>query len=369
MTTRKLISIVTPCYNEEDNVETTYTTARKIMEEQLGEYEYEHIFSDNASTDRTVELLARIAEEDKRVKVVVNLRNIGPFRKNFHALKHTRGDAVLVMLPADLQDPPELIPELVRHWEDGYKVVFGLRAKREEAWWLADCEKYIIAWWNSCRRSASPRMPANFSWLTASWSIRSIKLTIIIPTSGANRPNRVSRHRRVIHMAPPGARGFQEPYGAHDRSRVKRHYFHLQGAHAVVIPLGLFLSVASFVYSMISSDRPGYSAKAAGRNADCHYWALFLQRGPAVFIGILGNMCWPSTKTAPRPACCRGEENQPRFEGESGASGPAPRSAPCGLSRSIGQSLSPFDSRTITACSFAPETAGNSNHPYPGPPI
>ena len=141
MTARKRISIVTACYNEEDNVQEAYEAVRSLMAERLGNYDYEHIFSDNASKDRTVELLTEIAAKDKRVKVIVNSRNIGPFRNTFNGMKHATGDAILVLLAADLQDPPELIADFVEQWEKGYKIVYGIRKKREEPFWLRSLRK------------------------------------------------------------------------------------------------------------------------------------------------------------------------------------------------------------------------------------
>lgn len=131
-----LISVITPCFNEEDNVEACRNEVRKVFEEQLPEYAYEHIFSDNASHDKTVERLLVMARDDKRVKIIVNARNLGPFRNTFNALKSASGNAVVVQLPADLQDPPSLIPEFIRHWKAGYNVVYGMRRRRRERWWL-----------------------------------------------------------------------------------------------------------------------------------------------------------------------------------------------------------------------------------------
>jgi len=131
---RKVISIVTPCYNEEANVAECHAAVRRLFEEKLPAYDYEHVFCDNASTDGTVAILRRIAEADKRVKVILNSRNFGPFRSMFNGLLATSGDAVVCLLPADLQDPPEVIPEFVRQWEDGVEVAYGIRKNREESW-------------------------------------------------------------------------------------------------------------------------------------------------------------------------------------------------------------------------------------------
>lgn len=128
----KTISIVSPCYNEEDNVANCYETVKAIFEENLPGYRCEHIFVDNASSDRTVEILREIAERDQNVKVVVNARNFGVFRSAFNGLRYVEGDAVVVILPVDLQDPPDMIPEFVQLWESGYDVVAGARTTREE---------------------------------------------------------------------------------------------------------------------------------------------------------------------------------------------------------------------------------------------
>jgi len=138
---RRLLSVVTPCYNEELNVEECYAAVRRIVEQELPGYDHEHIFCDNASTDRTPELLRSLAARDPRVKVIYNARNFGPFRSNFNGVLAARGDGVLVFLPADLQDPPELLPEFVARWEQGFEVVQGIRRRREESWLMRSTRK------------------------------------------------------------------------------------------------------------------------------------------------------------------------------------------------------------------------------------
>jgi len=126
-----LLSIVTPCFNEEAGIVACYEAVRSTMEAGLPEFEYEHIFIDNCSQDRTVDLLREIAARDKRVKVIVNARNFGPARSPFHALLQIRGDAVVPIL-ADLQTPPSLIPEMVRLWREGAKVVIAVKRAGKE---------------------------------------------------------------------------------------------------------------------------------------------------------------------------------------------------------------------------------------------
>ena len=127
----KLISIVTPCYNEEDNVNELYNQVRVVFESLPG-YEYEHIFIDNASKDNTVSILKELATSDSRVKIIVNSRNFGHIRSPYHALLQANGDAVILMV-ADLQDPPKMIVDFIRKWEEGYKVVLGVKSKSHES--------------------------------------------------------------------------------------------------------------------------------------------------------------------------------------------------------------------------------------------
>ena len=127
----KMISVLTPCYNEQANVREVYERVKAAFE-RLNDYSYEHVFIDNASTDNTVGLLKEIARQDRRVKIIVNARNFGHIRSPFHGLLQTKGDAV-ISLVADLQDPPELIPDFVRKWEAGYKIVLGVKTKSEES--------------------------------------------------------------------------------------------------------------------------------------------------------------------------------------------------------------------------------------------
>jgi glycosyltransferase involved in cell wall biosynthesis len=128
----KTISVVTPFYNEEQSIVECVEAVRTVFREKLPEYQLEHIFCDNCSTDGTLEILKRIASRDPSVKIIVNSRNFGILRNTFNGVLATTGDAVVLFMPVDMQDPPELIPEFVRYWEDGYEIVYGMRTRREE---------------------------------------------------------------------------------------------------------------------------------------------------------------------------------------------------------------------------------------------
>jgi glycosyltransferase involved in cell wall biosynthesis len=120
---------MTPSFNEGENVRELYERVKNAMESLP--YEYEHVFIDNASTDGTVEVLRGLAAQDKHVKVILNTRNFGHIRSPFHGLLQASGDAVIAMA-SDLQDPPERIPEFIRKWEEGYKVVVGVKSHSQE---------------------------------------------------------------------------------------------------------------------------------------------------------------------------------------------------------------------------------------------
>lgn len=127
----KSITILTPCFNEEGNVRELYERVRAAMC-AIGGYRYEHIFIDNASQDGTVRVLKSIAANDTNVKIIVNMRNFGHIRSPMHALYQASGDAVIGIV-ADLQDPPEMIPEMVRHWEEGALAVLAIKRSSEES--------------------------------------------------------------------------------------------------------------------------------------------------------------------------------------------------------------------------------------------
>ena len=126
-----LISIVTPCFNEDSNVRELYCRVKEIFATLSG-YRYEHIFIDNVSKDRTINILREIAAEDKNVKVILNSRNYGHIRSPYHAMLQARGDAV-IFLAADFQEPPELIINYVKKWEEGYLIVIGVKKQSEES--------------------------------------------------------------------------------------------------------------------------------------------------------------------------------------------------------------------------------------------
>jgi len=122
---KKLVTLVSPCFNEEANIEELYRRVCEVMA-GLPQYDFEYLFIDNASTDRTLTLLKGIAAKDPRVKIIVNTRNFGHLRSPYWGIIQTWGDAT-VYLASDLQDPPEVIPQFLAAWEDGYPIVLAVK--------------------------------------------------------------------------------------------------------------------------------------------------------------------------------------------------------------------------------------------------
>jgi glycosyltransferase involved in cell wall biosynthesis len=140
---RRFVSIVTPTYNEASNVDELARRIRGVMD-AIPDLDWEHIVIDNASVDSTVERVKRIIANDERVRMIVNARNFGQLRSPCHALLQARGDAVIV-LASDLQDPPELIPELLRPWYAGAPVVAAVKRRTDEGFFLRSARSLYYA--------------------------------------------------------------------------------------------------------------------------------------------------------------------------------------------------------------------------------
>jgi polyisoprenyl-phosphate glycosyltransferase len=128
--TRKTITLFTPCYNEEQNIELLYKSVAGVTEKITG-YTFEHVFIDNASTDNTLSILKNLAAGDDRVKIIANVRNFGHVRSPYYGLLQCTGDAVICLV-ADLQDPPEMIPKFIEEWEKGHPLVLGIKSTSKE---------------------------------------------------------------------------------------------------------------------------------------------------------------------------------------------------------------------------------------------
>ena len=138
---KQKISIYTPCFNEEDNIAYCYSKIKDLFENKLKDYDYEHIFGDNCSEDNSIKILRDISSMDKNVKVISYSRNFGAFQSLYNGAISATGDAI-ICISADLQDPPELIPEMIEKWQNGYDVVFGKKIAREESFIMQNIRKF-----------------------------------------------------------------------------------------------------------------------------------------------------------------------------------------------------------------------------------
>lgn len=146
MSNRKTISVMIPCYNEEENARPICEAVRAELQRSCPAYDYEILFIDNKSTDRTRDILRQLCAEDRHVKAIFNVKNFGQFNSPYHAMLQTSGDCTITMC-ADFQDPVELIPRFVAEWERGYKIVIGRKTKSKETpvvYWLRGCYYKLI---------------------------------------------------------------------------------------------------------------------------------------------------------------------------------------------------------------------------------
>ena len=129
---KKTISIVIPCYNEEENVIPLANALRTCFQEKLQNYKYELLFIDNDSQDKTRENLRALCKEDKGIKAIFNAKNFGQFNSPYYGMLQSTGDATILMA-ADFQDPVEMIPKFVEAWEEGYRIVIGVKTESNES--------------------------------------------------------------------------------------------------------------------------------------------------------------------------------------------------------------------------------------------
>lgn len=142
----KTISVVVPCYNEEENVEAMALAVKEIFVRDLPDYDYELIFIDNDSRDSTREIIRRLCGEDSRVKGIFNAKNFGQFNSPYYGMLQSSGDCT-VLVACDFQDPVEMIPQFVKEWENGYKIVIGIKNSSQEnriMYWLRGCYYKMI---------------------------------------------------------------------------------------------------------------------------------------------------------------------------------------------------------------------------------
>lgn len=287
---RKTISIVTPCLNEREAIAECYANVRKVFADRLPEYGREHIFCDNASTDGTVDVLKEIAARDPAVRVIVNSRNFGILNNTYNGVMNAGGDAVVLFLPADLQDPPELIPRFVRHWEAGYEVVFGIRAKREEGLLIRSARRVYY------------RLISRLSYVTYPPDVGDFQLVDRKVHAAMKRFDDAMPFMRMMTFEC-GFKSIGVPYTWRSRTkgRSKNRLSHLvdQGMLGIVsfstVPIrlctmtGLLLAGASLAYALFVFVQRLVVTDMAARGVPTLIVALFFFSGvQLIFLGLVG---------------------------------------------------------------------------------
>jgi len=177
----KKISIITPCYNEEDGLYECVNSIKKLFKNELKNYDYEHIICDNNSNEKTISIIREISQNNKKVKVILNAKNYGSVKSTFNGIKNSSGDSVLLFFPVDLQDPPELIPELINKWNSGYDFVVGCRDKREEFFLMKSVRKFFYIVLKKFSRNKIPLNVSDFQLVDRKIVNQMIKLKDVHP--------------------------------------------------------------------------------------------------------------------------------------------------------------------------------------------
>ncbi len=287
----KRITVCTPCYNEEGNIERCYEAVRQVFETHLPQYEREHIFSDNCSTDGTVRILKDIAAKDKQVKLILNARNFGIIRSSINGIFSSSGDAVFMFVPADLQDPPDLMPKFVKKWEEGYDVVYGVKESREESKIMTLVRKAYYRLLSSLSNLALPLNLSDFQLLdkkiieamrafedmypfVRAMPFRCSSKTIGIPYRWCARRNGLSKNR-LVNLIDQGLNGIIST--THVPMRLA-----LFMGFAIAIG-SLLYAIVNIITGLISPD------PVVGSGIKTLIAGMFLFNGIIIFfLGVLG---------------------------------------------------------------------------------
>jgi glycosyltransferase involved in cell wall biosynthesis len=284
----KRISVVTGCFNEEENIKELYEQV-KLQFIDLPQYEYEHIFIDNSSKDNTVSILKQIAQADIRVKLIVNARNFGHIRSPYYALMQATGDAVISIV-ADLQDPPILIKEFIWKWEEGYKIVIGVKTQSQESPLFFAIRK---AYYNLIGRLSEVKIIKNIKV----YGLYDHKVIEILRAIDDTYPyfrgliSDIGFDRAVIeYVQPTRKRGFTKNnfytlydlamLGITNHSKVPLRLATMTGFSVAII--SLIVALVYFIYKLISWDnfQVGMAPLVIG--------LFFFSSVQLIFIGILG---------------------------------------------------------------------------------
>jgi glycosyltransferase involved in cell wall biosynthesis len=286
---KPLISIVSPAYNESDNIRRCHEEVARVMAPLLGQYDYEHLFGDNCSTDDTLAILKEIASKDRRVKVLSYSRNFGAEKSGMTLLRHARGN-VIVSLASDLQDPVDMIPVFITRWREGYDVVWGVYENASDTWLMKKARQSFYHLIDHLSEEKTPKNHAGFGL----FSRRVIQEVVML-----DEQNPYTRGM----IASVGFPSIEEPYRKIGRSLgTSKHrlgFLMEFGMNAIIshslVPLRIatFLGVAlagmailmAFLYAWIKIFNWNFQAPGATTTIVI---VLFFSGVQLFFLGILG---------------------------------------------------------------------------------
>jgi dolichol-phosphate mannosyltransferase len=290
MNEQPLVSIIVPVLNEEKNIRPLYAALVPIWEAEADRYRFELIFTDNHSSDRTFELVAELATEDTRVRIFRFSRNFGFQQSILTGYRKARGAAV-VQIDCDLQDPPQMIVEFLRKWEEGYQVVYGIRRKRKEGFFITAARGIFYALVDALSEYPLPRQAGDF---------RLVSRAIVDQLNGVEEPQ---PYIRGI-IAGLGFNQIGIPYDREERKRGESKFslrkllaLALDGILSTsVVPLRVatYLGLAVSVVTMVAALYFLVLALLYGRQGWPSGWAtvaitvLFSLGLNALFLGIIG---------------------------------------------------------------------------------
>ena len=288
---KQIISILTPCFNEEDNVRTCASEVARVMSEELPNYDYEHIFCDNASTDATVAILRELTESDPHVKVVVNSRNVGPLLNTFNGLKYVSGDLVVPMIPADIQDPPSALPSMVRAMTPDIDVVYGVRRNRKDAPHLAIARSVYYALIKVAGAGKAPPSHAG-EFLLA-------RRPVIDAVAAAG--SRQSYVRGLVAQTEPRYAAVEYDWGVREHGKSRNSLLALvdqaltglittaQSPMRIALPLGFVVAMLGILYAIVNVVAFTFGNAHASPGIATIIVGLFLFGGlQLVILGIIG---------------------------------------------------------------------------------
>lgn len=301
---KPLITVSTPCFNEEDNIEACVAAVRETFEQDLAEYDYEHVFCDNASTDATVSLLSAAAADDPHVKVIVNTRNIGPMRNVANGLRYASGDLIVPFVPADIQDPPSVIPELVAALGPDTDVVYGVRKNRKDPLYLSISRKMYYAMVKLLGAGRTPPSHAGDFLLARRHVIEAILAT----------GNTSGYVRGLVAQTEPRYATVAYSWGLREHGKSKNSYLDLVDqavmglvttANAPVrwaLPLGLLVAFAGILFAVVSLILFAFGASTPSAGVATVVVGVFLFGGLQLFLlGVVGEYVMSIHRTVDPP--------------------------------------------------------------------